>query len=49
MHKSVRAACKDAVGGDRRADMLESLDFISILLADSKTTSKEGVNTDIKL
>lgn len=48
MHKSVRAACKEAVGGDRRADMLESLALISILLADSKTTAKEGVTTYIK-
>jgi len=42
MHKPGRSACKEAVGGDRRADMLESLDFISNLLADNKIDYSEG-------
>lgn len=42
MHKPGRSACKEAVGGDRQADMLESLDFISILLADNKIDYSEG-------
>lgn len=42
MHKPGRSACKETVGGDRQADMLESLDFISILLADNKIDYSEG-------
>lgn len=42
MHKPGRAACKEAVGGDMRADMLESLEFISILLADNKIDYSKG-------
>lgn len=47
---SCRAACKEAAGGDRRADMLESLDFISILLADNKIDCSEGgeLTTEMK-
>lgn len=37
-----RAACKGAVGGDRQADIVESLVFISILLPDNKKDRERG-------